>query len=383
MKKLIATVLIATIALAAFAGVSVTLDVLAQYGSIKTADPMGEIKSGFSITGAEPDVAAKGGDVLGELTATLSKSNFGSASVSVRFRTPTTKYEGAAVKIHGWDITARLTGGLKLSIGNTAYEVFTESISWEPVSGAGLFEMGANRIYIDYIPDFLSDLEIVAGMSVPLGNDKSKPWKTFQAAVMYDLESVMKFAFEFSSVGADPESGSGLDDGDIKALSLQADYVGTENLDALVGYSLVFEKGIPVQHRFDVFATYFTEKFGIELYDAFIVRLYDDQLNGNRLGLKFSYYATELLTPYIKMNWFRNYGYYDAIGGLAWGDWQLSRDPSLQKCSLIALDAGVGLTFSETFFGSLGATFRFNLTKGVSKEDKVFWAIPLAITVSF
>lgn len=371
------------VAFAAFAGVSVTLDALAQYGSIKTADPMGEIKSGFSITGAEPDdfEPTYYGDVLGELTATLSKSNFGSASVSVRFRTPTTKYEGAAVKIHGWDIAARLTGGLKLSIGNTAYEVFTESISWEPISGAGLFEQGANRIYIDYIPDFLSDLEIVAGMSVPMGYDKSKPWKTFQAAVMYDLESIMKFAFEFSCVGV--EADSELDDGDIKAFSLQANYVGTENLDALLGYSLVLEKGTLVQHRFDAYASYFTEKFGFELYDAFLIRLDEDQLNGNRLGLKISYYATELLTPYIKMNWFRNYGYYEALGGLAWGDWQITRDFSVQDGSLISLDAGVGLTFSETFFGSLGATFRFNLTKGVAKEDKVFWAIPLAITVSF
>lgn len=378
MKKLITTVLVAMIAFAAFAGISVTLDTITQFSNSKAVDPMGEIKQGFSISGAEPDDNGHGGDVLGELTATLSKSNAGTASVSIRFRTPSSKYEGAAVRIHGWDITARLAGGLKLSIGNTAYEVFAESVSWEPVSGAGLFEQGANRIYIDYIPDFLSDMEIIAGFS--MGEDPKKPWKTFQAAVTYDLESMMKFAFEFHSVCGELGDGT---DGGAKAFCIQADYLGIENMEILAGYSLVMESGYAVQHRADVLFNYYSEQFGIEFYDAFIIRCYDGQANGNRLGAKFSYYATEKLTPFVKLNWFRNYGYFEALGGFAWGDWQLSRDYDVQKGNLVVLDAGLGVTLSETFYGSIGAAFRFNLTEGVAKEDKVFWAIPLAITVMF
>ncbi len=377
MKKLIATVLVAMIAFAAFAGISVTLDTITQYGSVKTTDPMGEIKQGFSISGAEPDDTAHGGDVLGELTATLSKSSAGTASVSIRFRTPSSKYEGAAVRIHGWDITARLAGGLKLSIGNTAYEVFAETISWEPVSGAGLFEQGANRIYIDFIPDFLSDLEIIAGFS--MGEDPKKPWKTFQAAAIYDIGS-MKFAFEFHNVCSELGNGT---DGGVKAFSFQVDYLGVENMDLLLGYSLVRESGYTVQHRADFLFSYFSEKFGIELYDAFLIRRYENETNGNRLGAKLSFYATEKLTPYVKMNWFRNYGYYEATGGFAWGDWQLSRDPAAQKGNLLVFDAGFGITLTETFYGSIGATFRINLTEGVEKENKTFWAIPLAMTVMF
>ena len=182
MKKLIATVLIAMLAFAAFASISVTLDTITSYSSNKTWDPMGEIRDGFRIDGAEFDDSAHGGSVIGEFTAVMGKDSVASASVSVRFRTPKSKYEGADVKIHGWEITARIASGLKVSVGNNAYEVFAETISWEPISGAGLFEQGANRIYIDYIPSFLSDLEIIAGVS--MGDDAKKPWKSLNAVLL-------------------------------------------------------------------------------------------------------------------------------------------------------------------------------------------------------
>ena len=67
MKKLIATVLIALIAFAAFAGISVTLDTITYYSSNKVFDPQDELKTGFRLTGAEPDDNAHGGDVLGEM----------------------------------------------------------------------------------------------------------------------------------------------------------------------------------------------------------------------------------------------------------------------------------------------------------------------------
>ena len=379
MKKLIATVLIALIAFAAFAGISVTLDTITSYSSNTAWDPQSEIKDGFRITGAEPDDAGHGGDVLGELTAVMGKDSVASASVSIRFRTPKTKYEGAAVKVHGWEISARIASGIKVSIGNTAYEVFAEPISWEPVSGAGLFEQGNNRIYVDYVPSFIDDLEIIAGVS--LGQDAKKPWNTLQVAAIYDIPDLMKIAFEFHN--ADSELGSGTD-GDTKAFCLQLDYVGTENLDVLVGYCLVRPGGYTVQHRIDFLGSFFTEKFGIELYDAYIMRLYEGETPGNRLGAKFSYYATEKLTPYVKMNWFRNYGYATTAGGcLAWGDWQLSRDASVRDGNLICLDAGVGFALSTSLSGSIGGLFKINLTEGISDEQKVFWSIPLCLTASF
>ena len=195
MKRLVTTVLIAMIAFVAFAGISVTLDTITSFSGNKVYDPQSEMREGFRVTGAEPDDTAHGGDVIGEFTAVMGKDSVASASVSVRFRTPKSKYEGADVKIHGWDITARIASGLKISVGNTAYEVFTETISWEPVSGAGLFEQGNNRFYIDYTPDFLSDLNIIAGISV--GDDAMKPWKTLQVAAIYDIPQAVKIAFEF------------------------------------------------------------------------------------------------------------------------------------------------------------------------------------------
>ena len=377
MKKLIATVLIAMIAFAAFAGISVTLDTITSYSSNKVYDPQGEVREGFRITGAEFDETAKGGPVLGELTAVMGKDSVASASVSIRFRTPASKYEGAAVKIHGWDITARIASGLKISVGNTAYEVFAETISWEPISGAGLFEQGNNRIYVDYVPSFIDDLEIIAGVSI--GQDSKKPWKTLQVAAIYDLSDV-KFAFEFHN--ADSELGSGID-GDTKAFCAQIEYAGTENLDLVAGYCLVRQGGYTVQHRIDFFGSYFTEKMGIELYDAYIVRRYEGEKPGNRLGAKISFYASEKLTPYVKMNWFRNYGYAGMLASLAWGDWQLSRDAGVQKGNLLCLDAGFAFTLSTSLSGSIGGVFKFNLTEGTAKENKVFWSIPLCLTATF
>ena len=378
MKKLIATVLIAMIAFAAFAGISVTLDTITSYSSNKVYDPQAEIREGFRITGAEPDDSAHGGDVIGEFTAVMGKDSVASASVSVRFRTPKTKYEGADVKIHGWDITARIAPGLKISVGNTAYEVFAETISWEPVSGAGLFEQGNNRFYIDYTPDFLSDLNIVAGVSI--GDDSKKPWKTLQVAAIYDIPQAVKIAFEFHNVAAD--LGSGVD-GDTKAFCAQLDYTGTENLDLVVGYCLVRQGGYTVQHRIDFMGSLYTEKFGLELYDAYIMRLYEGEKPGNRLGAKISFYATEKLTPYVKMNWFKNYGYAGMLASFAWGDWQLSRDPGVQNGNLLVLDAGFGLNLSSTLSGSIGGLFKINLTEGADPEQKFFWSIPLCLTASF
>lgn len=378
MKKLIVSVLIAMIAFSAFAGVSVTLDTITSYSSNKVWDPQGEIRDGFRITGAEPDDSSKGGDVIGDLTVSMGKDSVASASVSLRFRTPKTKYEGAAVKIHGWEITAKIADGLKLSVGNTAYEIFAEPISWEPVSGAGLFEYGANRIFLDYIPDFLSDLEIIAGFA--MGDEAKNPLKTLQVAAIYDIPMMMKIAFEFHN--ACSELGSGVD-GDTKAFCLQADYVGIENLDLVLGYCLVRQGGYTVQHRIDFMGTYYTENFGIELYDAFIMRLYEGEKGGNRLGAKFTYYLNEKLSPFVKMNWFKNYGYASSIGGLAWGDWQLTRDATCQGGNLLCIDAGLGFALSTSLSGSIGGVIKLNLTEGTAKDNMFFWSIPLCLTASF
>ena len=380
MKKLIATVLLALIAFAAFAGISVTLDTITSYSSNKVFDPQDEIKTGFRLTGAEPDDNAHGGDVLGEMTMSMGKDSVASAFVTIRFRTPKTKYEGAEVKIHGWEITARIASGLKISVGNTAYEVFAETISWEPVSGAGLFEQGANRIYVDYIPSFLDSLEVIAGVS--MADDARKPWNTLQVAAILDLVDV-KFVFEFHNVCS--ELGSGVD-ADTKVFSGQVDYVGKEGLDLLAGYCLVRQGGYTVQHRVDFLGSIFTEKFGLELYDCYIMRRYAGEKNGNRLGVKMSFYATEKLTPYIKMNWFKNYGYAQSVGGFAWGDWQLSRKTALDdnnNGNLLCFDAGFAFALSTSLSGSIGGIIKVNLTEGVDKDQKTFWSIPLCLTATF
>lgn len=362
MKKLIATILIAMIAFAAFAGIAFTMDTVAQFaGPDDPAILKEHVPEGFSIRGADEDIFT-------DMNATLSKGPV-NALLNVRMAIPNEKYAGAEVKIHGWDLTTRITDWLKLSIGNTAYEIYAESVSWEPLGGAGFFEQGKNRIYFDMQFD---DLQVVAGMS--MGQDNKKPWNTLQAAVIYDIPLTVKLSAEFSMVSYEM-SGGIYDDGVVKSFSFQADYVGTENLDVVAGYTLIMAEGHIVQHRADLFAKYDAEKFSVELFDAFLYRLYEGQTSGNRLGLKFSYYATETLTPYIKANWFKNYGYAETVGGYAWGDCQLV-GPGTEK-SLFVLDAGLGFTINDNLSGSIGGLLKF------VKNGKTFWSVPLCLTATF
>lgn len=364
MKKLIATLLIAMIAFAAFAGISVTMDTIAQYAGPNdpAAYPEGALQ-GFTIKGADEYIFA-------DMNASLSKGP-ATALLNIRFRMPDQKYYGDAVEIHGWNISARVTDWLKLSVGNTPYEIFAESVGWEPIGGAGLFEQGKNRLYFDMQFD---DLQIITGLS--MGQDNTKPWNTLQAAVVYEIPMTVKLAAEFSMVSNLMSVSTGNTDGEIKTFSFQADYIGTENLDALLGYTLTMvEGGGIVQHRADIFATYFTEKFGIEFYDAFLYRCVEGETFGNRLGIKFSYYLNETLTPYVKANWFKNYGLYGTQGGFAWGDCQIlgpGTDPSL-----IVLDAGLGFVVTDNLSGSIGGVFKF------VKDGDAFWSIPLCLTATF
>ena len=164
------------------------------------------------------------------------------------------------------------------------------------------------------------------------------------------------------------------DDGVVKSFSFQADYVGVENLDVVAGYTLILAEGAIVQHRADVFAKYDAEQFSVELYDAFLYRLIQGTGLGNRLGFKFSYYATETLTPYVKANWLKNYGVWGNCS-YAWGDCQLY-GPGADK-SLIVLDAGLGFTISDNLSGSIGGVFKF------VKGGDTFWSIPLCLTATF
>jgi len=362
MKKLIATLFIAMIAFAAFAGIAFTVDTVAQFaGPNDPALDKEHVPEGFSIRGADEDIFA-------DMNATLTKGPV-NASLNLRFAIPDEKYAGNAVKIHGWDITSRITSWLKLSVGNTPYEIFAEGISWEPLAGAGLFEQGKNRLYFDMQFD---DFQVIAGVS--MGQDNKKPWNTLQAAVVYDIPLTVKLAAEFSMVSRQMCLEM-YNDGEVKTFSFQADYVGTENLDVVAGYTLTLANSTIVQHRADLFASYVAEKFEVQLYDAFIVRLYEGEGNGNRLGFKFSYYATETLTPYITANWFKNYGYPQSAGGYAWGDCQLV-GPGADK-SLIVIDAGLGFTISDNLSGTVGGVLKF------VKDSDTFWSIPLRLTATF
>ena len=370
MKKLIATVLIALITFAAFAAINVTIDTITSWGG--KPDPLDEYAAGFNIGGADETVFA-------DMNATVS-SGRGSALLNIRFRIPSEKYAGAAVEVHGWEIKAKVFDWMKLSVGNTAYELYAESISWEPIFGAGLFEQGKNRIYLDMQ---FGDLQLVAGMS--MGQSKKKPWNTLEFAAAYDVSFTTRLSAEFRfvpyqlNVSLVDDEGKVIEDGKIKTISLQADYFGKENMEIVAGYSLILAMGSLVQHRADVFFTYFTEKMGIELYDAFLLRTIQGEKPGNRLGLKLTWYANETVSPFVKLNWFKNYGYSETDGGFAWEDCQII-GPGADK-NLIALNAGIGFVLTENISGTLGIDLKINKAQDAARPNS--WAIPLGLTAAF
>ena len=367
MKKLFACLFIVLIAFSAFAAINVTIDTITSWGG--KSDPLDEIPVGFSIGGADETVFA-------DMNATVSGGR-GSALLNLRFRMPSEKYLGAAVEVHAWEIKAKITDGLKISLGNTAYELYAESISWEPVFGAGLFEQGKNRIYFEYVPDFFSDLKIIAGMS--MGQSKKEPWKTFEMAAIYDVSFSSRLSFEFRLVPYQLNVSEVFDDGKIKTFSLQYDYFGTEGMEIVAGYSLILAEDFIAQHRADLLFTYFTEKVGIELYDAFLLRMYEGEGIGNRLGAKATWYANETLSPFVKLNWFKNYGYTETPGGFAWGDCQL-KGPGTDK-NLLVIDAGTGFVLTENVSGSLAMDFKFNGELDAARKNS--WAIVLGLTAAF
>ena len=370
MKKLIATVLIALITFAAFAAINVTIDTITSWGG--KPDPLDEYAVGFNIGGADETVFA-------DMNATLSGGR-GSALLNIRFRIPSERYAGAAVEVHGWEIKAKVTDWMKLSVGNTALELYAESINWEPIFGAGLFEQGKNRIYLDMQ---FGDLRLVTGMS--MGQNKKKPWDTLEVAASYDVSFTTRLSAEFRlvpyqlNVSLTDDEDKVIPDGKVKTISMQYDYFGKENMEIVAGYSMVLAPKGLVQHRADLFLTYFTEKVGIELYDAFLLRTLQGETAGNRLGLKFTWFANETVSPYVRFNWFKNYGYSQTDGGFAWEDCQIC-GPGADK-SLFALNAGIGFVLTENISGTLGFDLKINMASDTARPNS--WAIPLGLTASF
>ena len=220
-------------------------------------------------------------------------------------------------------------------------------------------------------------IEIIAGMS--MGQDQKKPWNTASFAAIYDVSTSLRLSAEFSFVPNELCLAM-FNDGEVKSLSFQADYFGVENLEIVGGYSVIFAKDATynyglVAHRGDFLLTYFTEKFGIDLYDAIIFRRFEGEGKGNRLGLQLKWFASESLTPFVRLNWFKNYGYSATNGGFAWGECQLA-GPGIGT-NFIILDAGIGFALTENISGSIGAQIK------KAKDVDLFWSIPLCLTAMF
>lgn len=363
MKRFLTCILVAMIAFSAFAAVNVTIDTITMFSG--AGDPQGLIQKGFVIGGADEAIMA-------DINFSLS-SSYGSALVNIRAEMPSSKYNGASVSIHGWEVNAKLNDWATLSLGNTAVELFNESISWEPVFGAGLFESMRNRLYFDL--DVGSDIEVIVGISPK--NYATNPLKTLQLAAIYDVPMLMKVAAEFWMV-PDNLCQTMYGDGEVKAISVQLDYVEIENTNLLLGYTAFLAEGALVQNRIDLLASYTPEGFEFEVYDALLLRMYSGTHTGNRFAAKATYYATEKLAPSVSFNWFKNYGY-NGESGFAWSDCQLC--DAIANGSLFIIEPRLGFTVSDNTSGYLGAQFKFDATPEAA--SKSFWSLQLGLTATF
>lgn len=236
--------------------------------------------------------------------------------------------KGDALGLDRWNMYIKPIQQVKFSMGTAPYEVFAESINWEPIFGAGLFEFGAPKAIVEVFP--VAGLTIMGGIPAVTETGAygltDKPFSAFEGAVKYDIGGVGSFAVEYSNAAAG-QSGFGVN-GDIKRVGVQFNYTGVEKLSALVGYSAVLASGDAfdtankalkaanqtelaslAQNRIEAFVTYSgIDKVGLSLYEAAILRGAGWGDMGNRVAVKLSYQATDKLSIWTRENFFMNYG---------------------------------------------------------------------------
>lgn len=395
-KKIAAVALVVMMGVGvAFAGdIAISIDARANLYTDK----------GFTITG--------GDDYLGQLLASYTAEK-GGGFLRMRMNT-----RGQAPAVDRWNAWIKPFDFLKLTLTTAPYEVYAESIRWEPIFAAGLFESGNPNFVVEIMP--MDALTIMVGVDAGL-SDAKKPWNTMAAAVKYNIANIGSVAAEFAMIpkfnevqtsipGVDPVVYAvTLDDGQAKKFGAQFEFAMVPNLAVLIGYTgiVVDQDGVDAinalvasgdtevggfaQNRFEIFATYGMDKFAVALYDAFILRSAGYGDFGNRVALKASYQINDAFNVWLKIEHFMNYG--GSVGaivaaendsaGLAWAAPQLfgpgnSLNDQADMVSALVIEPRVEWNLGNGIGSYLGVKLAYDID-----DSYLSYWIPLGITVNF
>ena len=358
MKKIIAGLAVLAMGACVFAGsLALTVDAITQYSGA----------NGLAV-GANDDgfILEMGG-------------SYESASGGAAFRLRNDA-QGSPT-MDRWDVNIKPADWVKVGMGNYPIELFCESIKWEPIAGAGMFEDALNKFYTEFYPT--GELTLGLGF-VGAGEDW---YKTAVAYAQYSIPMVGRMAFEVEmndnaaliggmdySVVPDgvPRYGAG----EAMRAGFQFEYNGTDNLDLIASVAPVFafkegEDFKFVQLRFDLFGSFAVDAFSIEAYNAFILPGSDEFGKiGDRFGVKAAYAINDVLTPWVRANFLYNYSASWGFG-YNWGTVGFDEGMAFIAEAMLGFNLGNGVT------GDIG--FEANYTDGADFA----WRIPLHVIVGF
>lgn len=345
MKKIIAGLAVLAMGACVFAGsLALTVDAQTQYSG-----------AGGLAVGANDDgfILEMGG-------------SYESASGGAAFRLRNDA--GGSPTMDRWDVNIKPADWVKVGMGSYPIELFCESIKWEPICGAGMFENATPHIYSEFYPT--GELTLGLGF-VGAGTEF---YKSTVAYAQYSIPMVGRMAFEFEmndNVGLLCDYNHAM--GEAMRLGYQFEYNGTDNLDLIFGVSPVFDLKDDsfkfYELRCDLFGSFTADAFSVQAYNAFIY-FADAGSVGDRFGLKASYAINDVLTPWFRANFLYNYA---AIWGFGynWGTTGYAEGMAFIAEAMLNFNLGNGVT------GDIG--FEANYTDGADFA----WRIPLHLIVGF
>ncbi len=276
-----------------------------------------------------------------------------------------------------WDVNIKPADWVKVGMGNYPIELFCESIKWEPIAGAGMFEMAPNKFYSEFYPT--GELTLGLGF-VGAGTEF---YKTAVAYAQYAIPMVGRLAFEVEMNddagligGGDPVK---YGPGEAMRAGVQFEYNGTDNLDLIASVAPVFafkegEDFKFVQLRFDLFGSFAVDAFSVEAYNAFILPGSDEFGKiGDRFGVKASYAINDVLTPWFRANFLYNYSAQWGFG-YNWGTVGFAEGLQFIAEAMLNFNLGNGVT------GDIGFEATYSDVEGL---DPFAWRVPLHVIVGF
>lgn len=352
MKKLLCLAAASVLGFAAFAEgpLSLTVDTIAKWDS----------EDGLNVTAGDDDFVVQ---IEGSYEAEK-------GGAFLRLRAEDLKAQPFLHRYEAWIKPVEL---FKVSIGSTPVELYNEEVKWDVPYGAGIFEEG-KHVYAEFYP--------VDGLTVGAGVQERGFSKDVQnglaAWATYEISCVGSISAEYQAA-KDAEV-------DYKVIAAQFNYNGIDNMNLLFGYAAVLDKFGKdstdlAQHRASFDFRMSNDNMAFEVFDEAIIRNKDYGDFGDRFAAKFSYFLNDSVTPWLRAQYFMNYGPSWATNTVAWSEPQLKNNSGKDDWKVV-VEPKVSIDFGKGVSAVLGAEINY-ASYNIAGDKKYRWAIPVEFIVAF